>query len=380
MNVDRRGVTLLMKPASGHCNMKCKYCFYVDEMKHRSFEALNFMTEDTLRQILEKTFQFATDVVSIAFQGGEPTLVGLPFFEKLVLLVQEYNVNQIAVNYSLQTNGYHVNEEWVTFFKKNDFLIGISLDGRKNTHNKYRIANNDGETFSSIMHCIDLMKKHDVPFNILTVIHKDIAKNIKKTYEFFKKNNLYYQQYIECLEPFDGANANDEFYLTTKDYAKFLIELFDLWYDDFKSGFYVSVRYFDNILGMYLKNPVENCAMVGFCGTYFVVEADGSAYPCDFYTLDEWKLGNLNTDSVESLHEMREKLQFIEQSLYVPEECKACRWFSLCRNGCRRNCEPTTAVSREKNRFCEAYAAFFEHSHLKFQEIATIVARQSNFR
>ncbi|MFI3174588.1 MAG: anaerobic sulfatase maturase [Bacillota bacterium] len=376
MDTDRRNVTLLIKPASGHCNMKCTYCFYVDEMQHRSFNALNFMTEDTLYRILEKTFQYATESVAIAFQGGEPTLVGLPFYEKLMVFVEELNVNHVTVSFSLQTNGYRVNEEWIAFFKKHNFLIGISLDGRKKTHNKYRISGTNGETFTPIMQCIDLMKKYDVPFNILTVIHKDIARNIKKTYEFFKKNELYYQQYIECLEPLeqDDQTENGEFYLTVADYEKFLIDLFDVWYEDFKSGFYVSVRYFDNVIGMYLKNPVESCAMVGFCGTYFVVEADGSAYPCDFYTLDEWHLGNLATDSVETLHEKREELQFIQQSLYVPEDCQVCKWFALCRNGCRRNCEPTTEVSREKNRFCEAYYRFFEHSHLKFQEVARIVA------
>lgn len=365
-----RALSLLIKPASGNCNMRCKYCFYVDEMENRSVSNHGIMTLDTLHNLIAGAMDSAEEYLTIAFQGGEPTLAGLEFFEKVVEYVEELNVKNVKVNYAIQVNGYKLGPEWAAYFKKNNYLVGISLDGRQELHDKYRIDARGEGTYDKVMQSIELLKEYEVDFNILTVVHGDTTQDVNRMYNFFKRNELLYQQYIECLDPIGEEPGQQEYSLTPEKYGDFLIALFKKYYRDMQEGKFMYNRYFENLIGIIVGYPPESCAMGGRCGDYLTVEADGSAYPCDFYVLDEWKLGNFNTDSVEEMNAKRRELQFVEVSMNIPAECKACRWYPLCRNGCRRNCEPATADSREVNYFCESYKRFFEYAYPYLEDIS----------
>lgn len=362
-------LSLLIKPASGNCNMRCKYCFYVDEMEHREVANHGIMSEDTLYMVLKRSFDYVEDFCTIAFQGGEPTLAGLPYFKKMVEYVEELNVNQCKVNFALQTNGYMLDEEWVDFFHQHEFLIGISLDGIQEVHDQYRIDANGNGTFDTVMNSIELLKKHQVEFNILTVVHRETAVNMNKIYNFYKRNGLRYQQYIECLDPIGKPPGEEEYSLTPDLYGDFLVASFKKWYRDMREGKYVYNRFFENLLGLLCRQMPESCAMAGVCGRYLCIEADGSAYPCDFYVLDEWKLGNLVEDSVDEINARREELAFVQQSLPIPDECGQCKWYPLCRNGCRRNCEPTNEQERSRNYFCKSYQQFYEYAYPFLEEL-----------
>lgn len=364
-----QSLTLLIKPASGNCNMRCKYCFYVDEMNNRSVQNLGIMNEETLYNILDKTLHYVKRSLSIAFQGGEPTLAGLAYFEKLIDLVEELNTEKIEVTYAIQVNGYNLDDSWVSFFKKHNFLVGISLDGIQEVHDKYRIDARGEGTYDKVMASIELLKKYEVDFNILTVVHADTTKNVNQMYNLFKRNKLGYQQYIECLDPIGEEPGGQEYSLTPEKYGEFLIALFKKYYRDMSQGNYVYIRYFENLMGILVGQQPESCAMCGRCGEYLTIEADGSAYPCDFYVLDEWRLGSFNTDSIDDMAKKRGELQFVEHSIPVPEECQACRWYSLCRNACRRNCEPTTSSHRGVNYFCKSYKMFFEYAYPYMEEL-----------
>ncbi|MFI3207941.1 MAG: anaerobic sulfatase maturase [Eubacteriales bacterium] len=362
-------LSLLIKPASGNCNMRCKYCFYVDEMNNRSVQNLGIMTEETLYNVLKTAFDSVEKNLSIAFQGGEPTLAGFPYFQKVVELVKELNTNQIEINYAIQTNGYILDDTWAMFFKEHKFLVGISLDGNKEVHDKYRIDARGEGTFDRVMASIDLLKKYEVDFNILTVVHADTTKSVNQMYNFFKRNDFGYQQYIECLDPIGEVPGGQEYSLTPEKYGEFLIALFKKFYRDLSEGKYVYIRYFENLVGILLRHQPESCAMQGRCGEYLTIEADGSAYPCDFYVLDEWKLGNFNTDTIEQMEQKRKELEFVEHSMPVPDECKECKWYPLCRNACRRNCEPTSTSHRGVNYFCKSYKMFFEYAYPYFEDL-----------
>lgn len=361
-------IHLLIKPASGSCNMRCRYCFYTDEMSHRETASYGRMSTEVLEAVVRRALTFAEGSVTFAFQGGEPTLVGLDYYRTLVSLCKEYNTKHLHIDYALQTNGLLIDEEWAAFLAENRFLVGLSLDGPAEIHDANRVDAAGKGTHARVMAAARLMKKHGVEFNILTVVTSQVARSGRKVWSFFDKNGFTWRQCIPCLDPLEGAAA--PWALTADRYAEFLKTTFDAWYAGFAAGKPVSERSFDNWVGMLAGRPPESCGMSGVCSHQFVVEADGSVYPCDFYVLDELRLGNFVTDSLEAIEARRAELGFVEASHHIHEKCRSCRWVMLCRGGCRRHREPFVEGKPGLNRFCEAYQQFFPYAVERMQRLA----------
>ncbi len=363
-------LSLLIKPASGNCNMRCRYCFYADELDNREIRSYGKMSVDTMHTIVDKAMEYGDYECTIAFQGGEPTLAGLDFYRDLVAYVTAHeNPKKLKIHYALQTNGYLINEEWAAFLGENHFLVGVSLDGLKEIHDRYRLDAAGKGTYQRVISAIRLLEKHQVEYNILTVVTAATARNGQKIYNYFKKNHFGYQQYIECLDPIGEEPGQHEYSLTPEKYGEFLKSMFDAWYLDMRSGTYVYNRYFENLMMIMAGQQPESCNMRGVCGKQWVFEADGSVYPCDFYALDQWRLGNIQENSFEEMDEKRDGLGFIQWSMRQQEDCQKCRWFGLCRNGCRRNREPVTAEHTNRNYFCKSYQMFFEYAYPRLEEI-----------
>ncbi len=363
-------LSLLIKPASGNCNMRCRYCFYADELDNREIRSYGKMSVDTMHTIVDKAMEYGDYECTIAFQGGEPTLAGLDFYRDLVAYVTAHeNPKKLKIHYALQTNGYLINEEWAAFLGENHFLVGVSLDGLKEIHDRYRLDAAGKGTYQRVISAIRLLEKHHVEYNVLTVVTAATARNGQKIYNYFKKNHFAYQQYIECLDPIGEEPGQHEYSLTPEKYGEFLKSMFDAWYLDMRSGTYVYNRYFENLMMIMAGQQPESCNMRGVCGKQWVFEADGSVYPCDFYALDQWRLGNIQENSFEEMDEKRDELGFIQWSMQQQEDCRKCRWFGLCRNGCRRNREPVTADSTNRNYFCKSYQMFFEYAYPRLAEI-----------
>ena len=363
-------LSLLIKPASGNCNMRCRYCFYADELDNREIRSYGKMSVDTMHTIVDKAMEYGDYECTIAFQGGEPTLAGLDFYRDLVAYVTAHeNPKKLKIHYALQTNGYLIYEEWAAFLGENHFLVGVSLDGLKEIHDRYRLDTAGKGTYQRVISAIRLLEKHQVEYNILTVVTAATARNGQKIYNYFKKNHFGYQQYIECLDPIGEEPGQHEYSLTPEKYGEFLKSMFDAWYLDMRSGTYVYNRYFENLMMIMAGQQPESCNMRGVCGKQWVFEADGSVYPCDFYALDQWRLGNIQENSFEEMDEKRDELGFIQWSMRQQEDCQKCRWFGLCRNGCRRNREPVTAEHTNRNYFCKSYQMFFEYAYPRLTEI-----------
>lgn len=363
-------LSLLIKPASGNCNMRCRYCFYADELDNREIRSYGKMSVDTMHTIVDKAMEYGDYECTIAFQGGEPTLAGLDFYRDLVAYVTAHeNPKKLKIHYALQTNGYLINEEWAAFLGENHFLVGVSLDGLKEIHDRYRLDAAGKGTYQRVISAIRLLEKHQVEYNILTVVTAATARNGQKIYNYFKKNHFGYQQYIECLDPIGEEPGQHEYSLTPEKYGEFLKSMFDAWYLDMRSGTYVYNRYFENLMMIMAGQQPESCNMRGVCGKQWVFEADGSVYPCDFYALDQWRLDNIQENSFEEMDEKRDGLGFIQWSMRQQEDCQKCRWFGLCRNGCRRNREPVTAEHTNRNYFCKSYQMFFEYAYPRLEEI-----------
>lgn len=353
-------ISVLMKPASGLCNMKCEYCFYCDEMQKRSTESFGFMSEDTLKNIIRKTLLRAERAISYAYQGGEPTLRGIDFFKKAIEYQKQYNKHGIRMDNALQTNGYLIDEEWCLFLKENHFLVGLSVDGTAKYHDALRRTKTGENTFAQVCHAAELFDKYQVEYNILTVVTPQIAQNIEEIYREYQSRGWNYQQYIACLDPLGKPHGIMRYSLKPEEYGIFLSRLFALWYQDYKKNREPYIRQFDNYIGILKGYPPEACDQRGICGMQNVVEADGSVYPCDFYMLDEYCLGNFNTDRLEHIDAKREEMGFVERSCLLDTKCKVCRYYSLCRGGCQRNREYDSETGLYKNYFCKAYTIFFD--------------------
>lgn len=359
-------LTLLIKPVSGACNMACKYCFYTDVMANRKTAEYGKMNNETLEILVKKAFEDADNFVSFTFQGGEPTLAGLDFYEHLIVLQKRYNRNHIQVYNAIQTNGYALDERWIDFFKKENFLVGLSMDGTRAIHDSLRVDRQGRGTFGRVERAARKMAETGIQYNILCVVNNFVARHPRQVFEQLKKYR--YLQFIPCIDPFDGKR--EKYALSTERYTGFLKETFEQYYHCIMKNDYVSVRNFDNYIRILLGQPPENCGMSGRCAQYFLVEGDGSVYPCDFYVLDQWKMGNIHTDTFDELRSCTTVQRFIEESRHVQEECRTCQWYSLCRGGCKRDREPVVDGIPGKNRYCESYQEFFQYAYPKMRQIA----------
>lgn len=355
-----KSLSVLIKPASSMCNMKCDYCFYCDEAAKRNQASYGFMSEDTLKNIIRRTMPHAELSISYAFQGGEPTLAGLDFFKKVVQYQKQYNKKGIPVQNCLQTNGFAITEEWCEFLHDNHFLVGISCDGTPAIHNLYRHDHSGNCTFTKIHHAIHLMEKYHINYNILTVVTKDVAENICGIYTYYRKNNWMYQQYIACLDPLGEEHGKSSYALTPSIYGNFLITLFKIWAKDFSINRQPYIRQFDNYLCIASGYAPEACDQTGTCSIQYVVEANGNVYPCDFYMLDQFCLGNFNENRIQAIDQKRDDSGFLLVSKQITHTCQTCCYHWICRGGCQRSRDLLTDENAYHNYFCESYRMFFD--------------------
>lgn len=367
---------LLIKPASGNCNLRCRYCFYTDEMEKRETANYGIMSEETLEALVKRALEFAEGSCGFAFQGGEPTLAGLDFYKKLLELQEKYNTKKIRIQNSIQTNGYKLGEEWAGFLAQNHFLAGVSLDGVVHTHDAYRIDAGGKATFSEVMKTLELFDRYQVEYNILTVVNRRTAERISRIYQFYAKHHWKYLQFIACLDPLEEIPGQREYSLAPEAYGKFLVELFDLWYLDWKKGIQPSIRMFENYIGILMGYIPEACDQRGHCSLQSVVEADGSVYPCDFYVIDRYWMGNIRDQSLKEILEKGKTLRFVEASLENRDECRQCEYGFICRGGCRRNRQIDERGTLGLNYFCSSYKMFFQAALPRMGEIAQELSRR----
>ena len=343
--------------------MNCSYCFYEDVSNHRQIKDYGMMKIETMHYLIHQALLFVDEgMIHFAFQGGEPTLIGLDFFEQFVEYVNKNKKEQI-ITYSIQTNGTTLNDLWIQFFKKNEFLVGVSIDGTASHHDNYRRYHSNKGTHQDIINNVEKLSSLGVETNVLSVLNNELVKHIEETYSFFKSKHLHFMQFIPQLNDIDHSSSNQD--LDNQHYLYFLRTLFKLWVDDILSGKLNSIRYFDNMLLIYLGYEPESCDLKGVCSIQNIIEADGSIYPCDFYVLDSYKLGNITINSFQEAHHTMTAKSFLDESLIRNDECYQCPWFKLCRSGCKRRRDLS-----HKDKYCDVYKKFFSETDLQFRELA----------
>lgn len=329
-------ITVMIKPASSLCNMRCKYCFYADVSSLRKTSSFGIMRNSTLNSVLDNIFTDLEngDKLILAFQGGEPTLAGLDFFQQVIDGVERQNRPKVQVAYVLQTNGLVLDENWGDFLRRHHFLVGLSLDGPQSLHDENRVDSFGKGTFRRILQAMYYLEQTRVEYNILTVLTRQMARHPHQVWHWVQQENLRHVQFIPCLAPLD--KAEQYFTLTPHRYAEFYCTLFDLWFAAFRQGDYYSVKLFDDLIYLLAFGQCNACGLMGYCQPQIIVEADGSVYPCDFYVLDQCRLGNLTDTSLRNLYESPTMARFIERPTQFSPLCGECAYQHICGGGCPR--------------------------------------------
>jgi uncharacterized protein len=354
-----RITSLLIKPASAVCNLDCEYCFYLDRDAD-PYKALpaRRMTPDTLERLVDTYLFYSYPNSVFAFQGGEPTLAGLSFFEKLVELQQQYGRNGQMVSNSLQTNAVLLDKNWCDLFRSYQWLLGVSLDGPEEVHDRFRFNKEGRGTWKRVMQSIELLKTERVDFNILCVLSQANVDKPKEIYRFYRSIGIDNIQFIPLAE-FDGAGKPMPFTITPEQYGRFLCEVFELWWPERRK---VRIRVFDNIAEAVAGQKPGNCTMHETCDSYVVVEYNGDVYPCDFFVEGSWKLGNINLDSWTEIARRTRRYSFASNKTLAHPECQACEYQSICHGGCPKFRHGPNRRFDDLDYFCQAYKMIYGKS------------------
>ncbi|EPR5452439.1 anaerobic sulfatase maturase [Yersinia enterocolitica] len=346
-----------IKPTSFQCNIKCDYCFYLE--KEHIFEHKNWMSEQTLDNFVKKYIESTHSLdVHFTWQGGEPTMAGIGFFRRAIELQEKYKGNKRIFN-ALQTNGLLLNDEWGLFLKKHNFLIGISIDGPEKMHNQYRKTRSGKGTFKKVIDAIELLKKHQVEFNTLTVINNFNVNYPIEVYTFLKDIGSKHIQFIELLEtdiPNDKFKGNIKFDIVNfsvpaKAYGDFMSTIFRHWvkYDIGN----IFIRQFESFISCILGNGHTSCIFQPMCHDNFVIESNGDIYECDHFVYPNFKVANIE-DDITGINTPK----LSSEKLNLSEECMTCDYKSICNGGCPKH-RINKATNANISYFCEGYKKLF---------------------
>lgn len=367
-------IGVMWKTVSEDCNLACDYCYY-STCGGKPNKQIRTIDHEVLEKFIKEYMELNQGMASFAWQGGEPLLAGLDFFEEVVRLQKKYAPRHALIGNGLQTNGTLINDRWAAFFKKYNFLIGVSVDGPQEIHDKHRFYSQGQGSFEMVMKGISYLRKHQVDFNILTVIHRDNVNRVKDLFRFYEEEDFRFIQFIPCMK-FQSQRIDQpgEYDISPGQFGDFLCEAFDYWYND--GDPVISVRFFDNLLSVYARRQAEMCSHAKTCAKTLILEQNGDAFPCDFYIHPDWKIGNVGTDALVDILQHPLYDQFTKLKPTLPEKCKSCEWIELCHGGCPRNRRWSDDFQQsDPDYFCESYQQVYAYAHERLVTLAKKVRK-----
>jgi uncharacterized protein len=383
------GFHVMTKPIGPICNLDCKYCFYLEKEKMYSGEGSWKMNDEVLEAYIRQYIQ-AQDIadISFAWQGGEPTLLGVNYFRHVIELQRKYADGKNISN-ALQTNGTLLDDEWGEFLTEHQFLVGLSIDGPRELHDRYRVDKQQKPTFDAVMRGIEVLKRHRTEFNTLTVVNRANGRQPTEVYNFLKEIGSGFMQFIPLVErlpqtrlkvlgfdfaepPLPGEWNDPESPVTSwsvdaHDYGNFLVQIFDQWVR--RDVGRVFVQLFDVALGIWAGQKSSLCVFAEKCGRALAVEHNGDLYSCDHYVYPRYKLGNVLNHSLGELVNSAEQKKFGDDKAdTLPAFCRSCEVKFACNGECPKHRFTKTPDGEDGlNYLCPAYKRFFRHidPHMK---------------
>lgn len=365
---------VMLKPVGSACNLACQYCYYLEKELLYPNNKRSWMSEETLETFIQQYFLAQTQpYVSFTWHGGEPLLRPISFYKKALKLQQKYGKGFYIEN-SLQTNGTLLTDEWCRFFKENNFLIGLSIDGPATVHDAYRQTFSGKGSFQKVLNGIRLLNKHGVEWNAMAVVNAQNVKDAATFYNFFKSINCHFIQFtpiVERLVPHaDGrclASVNEQtqtmipLSVTPEEWGAFLCDLFDLWIKEDVGTYYIQM--FDATLANWVGQTPGLCTLSKSCGHASVMEHNGDVFACDHFVFPEYKRGNIHTQTITEMMYSPEQLQFGKNKWQsLPRQCKECSFLFACYGECPKNRFAIDAYGNKGlNYLCKGYKRFFAH-------------------
>ncbi len=396
----------MIKPVGSICNLDCSYCFYLHKEQLLGSDSKFQMSDEILEMHIRQYIEGQTGPhVVFSWQGGEPTLRGIPFFEKVAALQRRYKRPGQSIENDLQTNGTLLTEDWARFLKRNNYLVGLSIDGPAELHDAYRVTKDGKPTFQKAFAAVELLHKHQVPFNSLTVVNRINAKRPLDVYRFLRREVRPRQmQFIPCVEPKVFRTVAPQKWLTSQmpklgssgarpgtqdsvvtdwsinpdDWGVFLCKVWDEWYNrDYGKAF---VDLFEDAVKRWMGYPSALCVFGQFCGKALAIEHDGSGYSCDHYVYPEYKLGNINEALESAMAFSREQERFgLDKFNSLPLYCRNCTYLSVCNGECPKNRFIRTPVGQPGlNYLCSGLMMFWKHVDPCMGQVIKRVNTRSN--
>lgn len=371
---------VLIKPIGPVCNIACEYCFYLGKEKLFSYKKKTGfrMSEDTLETFVKQYINgqpYSTTEVNFTWQGGEPTLRGIGFYKKAIDFQNKYRRKGMKISNAFQTNGILLNNDWAKFFKDNNFLVGISIDGPDKLHNRFRKDHSGVGTFSSVMAGLDALKKYNVDFNTLTAVQSDNGDYPQEVYNFLKSIGSTFMQFIPIVEP-EGKGGVSYRTVSPQQWGNFLNTIFDLWIK--RDLGRIFVQHFETIVGIYAGYPSSLCVHSPVCGRAVLLEHNGNLYSCDHFVFRKNLLGNIHSTTLTNMVDSDFQKNFgLNKIKSLPLACKECPYLKLCYGGCPSNrLRKTPSGETGLNWVCEGYKMFYSHTESVFTAISECVRRR----
>ncbi|MAF50348.1 MAG: anaerobic sulfatase maturase [Rhodospirillales bacterium] len=380
--------SVMAKPIGPSCNLDCAYCYYTE--KNRLYpDTRRFRMDDETLEIFIRDYIAASDGREITFswQGGEPTLLGRSFFRRVVELEQLYCPKGKTIRNALQTNGTLLNGAWAAFLKEHDFLVGLSIDGPRPLHDRYRATRRGAATFETVLAALRLLRDTDVAFNTLTVVHRGNALQGRKVYRFLRDEGVRFMQFIPLVERqmSDGALAGPEnldgepaakrapWATPPQAFGTFLCAVFDEWVR--RDVGTVFVQMFDDQLGRWLNEPQGLCVFSEHCGQCLAVEHNGDLYACDHYVYPEYRLGNIATKPLREMASSPPQMRFGgDKQDSLPKCCTECPFLFACNGGCPKHRFQAAADGEAGlNYLCPSYKRYFSHTGPYMRKMAELL-------
>ncbi len=395
----RRSFHVMVKPTGSACNLKCAYCYYLHKGNLPQGPGVGKMSDDVLEALIRDTVTAVTaDEVVISWQGGEPTLLGVDFFEKVMAFEARYAKRGQTIQNDLQTNGTLLTDEWGRFLKKHRFLVGLSIDGPRELHDHYRVTQNGQPSFDAVMRAVEILRRHGIPFNTLTCVNRFNARKPLDVYRFLRREvKSTYLQFIPIVEykgferlppppwkagmgvkdgeaaarPGHADSIVTDWSVDPDDWGYFLCKVFDEWRNRDIGKVYVN--HIETLVAQHVGHPPQVCVYSEVCGGGVVVEHDGSLYACDHYVYPDYRLGNVKNNRIGDLVFSAAQTRFGRaKSALLPRQCQACRYLKDCWGECPKNRILRTAEGESGlNYLCRGFRQYFAYVLPEVERIAS---------
>lgn len=374
INPFARPMYIMLKPAGALCNLRCKYCYYLEKNELYKRQGNHVITDELLEKFVKEYIEAQTTPnILFTWHGGETLMRPISFYRRALELQRIYSHGR-QIDNCIQTNGTLLNDEWCEFFKQNNFLVGVSIDGPQEFHDEYRKTGTGRPTFRDVMKGINLLNKHGVEWNALAVVNDFNADYPLDFYHFFKEIGCRYIQFTPIVERITTRPDNlrlapgmqeegmlADFSITAGQWGNFLCTIFDEWVHHDVGEYYIQL--FDATLANWVGQAPGICTMAEECGHAGVMEFNGDVYSCDHFVFPEYKLGNLHDQTIfEMMNGQRQRKFSRMKKQMLPQQCRECRFLFACHGECPKN-----RFVRDKygnpglNYLCQGYYRFFKH-------------------